>query len=318
MKQDTKLEMGLKSYDDIFKLNTGKDGKAEMVVVLSIDDIDDFKDHPFKIKNDEKMEEMVESVKQNGILLPVLVRPKGDRKYEMISGHRRKFACNLAGKKEIPAIVRELTDDEATILMVDSNMQREEILPSEKAFAYKMKLEAMKHQGKRADLENETSTPVVEKLNNRTSASIIGEQNNESAEQIRRYIRLTYLIPELLELVDEKRIAFRPAVELSFLKLEEQEVVLDCIKCLDCTPSLAQAIDMKKRSQENSLTAEKIDEIMSIEKANQIPKLKLNEERFEKVIPSKYVTTQQKEDYLYMCAEYVQKRERMKQQQLSR
>ena len=176
----------------------------------------------------------------------------------------------------------------------------------------------MKHQGKRADLENETSTPVEEKLNNRTSASIIGEQNNESAEQIRRYIRLTYLIPELLELVDEKRIAFRPAVELSFLKLEEQEVVLDCIKCLDCTPSLAQAIDMKKRSQENSLTAEKIDEIMSIEKANQIPKLKLNEERFEKVIPSKYVTTQQKEDYLYMCAEYVQKRERMKQQQLSR
>lgn len=146
MKQDTKLEMGLKSYDDIFKLNTGKDGKAEMVVVLSIDDIDDFKDHPFKIKNDEKMEEMVESVKQNGILLPVLVRPKGERKYEMISGHRRKFACNLAGKKEIPAIVRELTDDEATILMVDSNMQREEILPSEKAFAYKMKLEAMKHQ----------------------------------------------------------------------------------------------------------------------------------------------------------------------------
>lgn len=318
MKQDTKLEMGLKSYDDIFKLNTGKDGKAEMVVVLSIDDIDDFKDHPFKIKNDEKMQEMVESVKQNGILLPVLVRQKGDRKYEMISGHRRKFACNLAGKKEIPAIVRELTDDEATILMVDSNMQREEILPSEKAFAYKMKLEAMKHQGKRADLENETSTPVEEKLNNRTSASIIGEQNNESAEQIRRYIRLTYLIPELLELVDEKRIAFRPAVELSFLKLEEQEVVLDCIKCLDCTPSLAQAIDMKKRSQENSLTAEKIDEIMSIEKANQIPKLKLNEERFEKVIPSKYVTTQQKEDYLYMCAEYVQKRERMKQQQLSR
>ncbi len=312
MKQDTKLEMGLKSYDDIFKLNTGKDGKAEMVVVLSIDDIDDFKNHPFKIKNDEKMQEMVESVKQNGILLPVLVRPKGERGYEMISGHRRKFACNLAGKKEIPAIVRELTDDEATILMVDSNMQREEILPSERAFAYKMKLEAMKHQGK--DI-NETCDPMEHKLKSR---EVLANEVGDSASNVQRYIRLTYLIPELLELVDEKRIAFRPAVELSFLKLEEQEVVLDCIKCLDCTPSLAQAIDMKKRSQENSLTADKIDEIMSIEKANQIPKLKLNEERFEKVIPSKYVTTQQKEDYLYMCAEYVQKRERMKQQQLSR
>ena len=317
--KEQKQDMKLPKLDDLFTTQEERDyAVAEKVQEIDISKISNFPDHPFKVNDDEKMQEMVKSIKEYGVILPVIVRPKEDGTYEMISGHRRKRACELAGVKQIRCIVKNLSDDEATILMVDSNIQREEILPSEKAFAYKMKLEAMKHQGKRADLENETSTPVEEKLNNRTSASIIGEQNNESAEQIRRYIRLTYLIPELLELVDEKRIAFRPAVELSFLKLEEQEVVLDCIKCLDCTPSLAQAIDMKKRSQENSLTAEKIDEIMSIEKANQIPKLKLNEERFEKVIPSKYVTTQQKEDYLYMCAEYVQKRERMKQQQLSR
>ena len=317
--KEQKQDMKLPKLDDLFTTQEERDyNNSEKVQEIDISKIFNFPDHPFKVNDDDKMKEMVKSVKEYGVILPVIVRPKENGTYEMISGHRRKRACELAGVKQIRCIVKNLSDDEATILMVDSNIQREEILPSEKAFAYKMKLNAMKHQGKRADLENETSTPVEEKLNNRTSASIIGEQNNESAEQIRRYIRLTYLIPELLELVDEKRIAFRPAVELSFLKLEEQEVVLDCIKCLDCTPSLAQAIDMKKRSQENSLTAEKIDEIMSIEKANQIPKLKLNEERFEKVIPSKYVTTQQKEDYLYMCAEYVQKRERMKQQQLSR
>ena len=318
---EQKPKMKLPTLDDYLMPNGEiKIDKDDTLVDIPIKLIKDFPNHPFKVKDDEKMNDLVESVKERGVLYPLLVRPRSDGTYELISGHRRKRAAQKLNIDSVKCIVKDLTDDEATILMVDSNIQREEVLPSEKAFAYKMKLEALKHQGKRTDLEEDTtSAPMEQKLNyENTSRQQLADESNESREQIRRYIRLTYLIPELLNLVDEKRIAFRPAVELSFLKLEEQEVVLDCIKCLDCTPSLAQAIDMKKRSQENSLTADKIDEIMSIEKANQIPKLKLNEERFEKVIPSKYVTTQQKEDYLYMCAEYVQKKEKMKQQQLSR
>lgn len=297
MKQDTKLEMGLKSYDDIFKLNTGKDGKAEMVVVLSIDDIDDFKNHPFKIKNDEKMQEMVESVKQNGILLPVLVRPKGERGYEMISGHRRKFACNLAGKKEIPAIVRELTDDEATILMVDSNMQREEILPSEKAFAYKMKLLALSHQGKRNDL---TSCQVGTKFR---SDIFLAEKSDDSARQIQRYIRLTELIPDLLEKVDKKIIAFNPAVEISYLKENEQYILLDYIEYNDATPTHSQAINLKKLSLSGKLDENKIDEILSEEKPNQVPMMKFNERRIRSVLP-KNIERDKIEDYVIKSIEF--------------
>ena len=199
-------EMKLPKLDDLFTNQAQRDyEKAEKVEEIDISKISDFPNHPFKVNDDDKMEEMVKSIKQYGVILPVIVRPKENGTYEMISGHRRKRACELAGVKQIRSIVKDLSDDEATILMVDSNIQREEILPSEKAFAYKMKLEAMRHQGKRVDLlEDETSTPMVEKLKGKTSVRLLGEQNNESAEQIRRYIRLTHLIPELLEQVDYK------------------------------------------------------------------------------------------------------------------
>ena len=224
--KEQEQKMKLPKLDDLFTIQEQRDyEKAEKVEEINISSIKDFPNHPFKVINDEKMQEMVKSVKEYGVILPVIVRPKEDGTYEMISGHRRKRACELAGIKQIRCIVKDLTDDEATILMVDSNIQREEILPSEKAFAYKLKLEAMKHQGKRIDLEeNETSTPVVSKL--RTD-EILGEEVGESRENIRRYIRLTYLIPELLEEVDNKRIAFRPAVELSYLEEDYQYVVLN-------------------------------------------------------------------------------------------
>ena len=211
-----------------------------------------------------EMEDMVKSVKEYGVILPVIVRPKEDGTYEMISGHRRKIACELAGMKQIRCIVKNLTDDEATILMVDSNIQREEILPSEKAFAYKMKLEAMKHQGKRVDLEEDTtSDPMGWKLE---SANKLGAEVGESMTNLRRYIRLTYLIPELLEQVDLKRIAFRPAVELSYLSEENQYVVQNIFEFDEVTPSLSQAIRLKKLEQEGHLTEEKIEEIMQQEK----------------------------------------------------
>ena len=299
MKQDTKLEMGLKSYDDIFKLNTGKDGKAEMVVVLSIDDIDDFKNHPFKIKNDEKMQEMVESVKQNGILLPVLVRPKGERGYEMISGHRRKFACNLAGKKEIPAIVRELTDDEATILMVDSNMQREEILPSERAFAYKMKLEAMKHQGKA------TSSQLGTKLR---TLDAMGKEVDESRNQIHRYIRLTYLIPSILQMVDDGRIAFNPAVEISYMTEEHQTWLKEEMDMCDATPSLVQSRTLKDMSRNGTLTENYLHTLLTEEKPNQRQKFFLNQSDVQQYFPSSYTPQQMQNVIISLLRNWEHKR----------
>ena len=223
MKEQDK-KMVLPKLDDLFTSQEQRDNPVvDEVKEIELYKIGEFPDHPFRVIDDDKMEEMVKSVKEYGVLLPVIVRKRGEGNYQMISGHRRKRACELAGIDKIKCIVKELTDDEATILMVDSNIQREEILPSEKAFAYKLKLEAMKHQGKRIDLEeNETSTPVVAKL--RTD-EILGNEVGESRENIRRYIRLTYLIPELLEEVDNKRIAFRPAVELSYLSEENQYVV---------------------------------------------------------------------------------------------
>ena len=223
MKEQDK-KMVLPKLDDLFTSQEQRDNPVvDEVKEIELYKIGEFPDHPFRVLDDDKMEEMVKSVKEYGVLLPVIVRKRGEGNYQMISGHRRKRACELAGIDKIKCIVKDLTDDEATILMVDSNIQREEILPSEKAFAYKLKLEAMKHQGKRVDLEeNETSTPVVAKL--RTD-EILGNEVGESRENIRRYIRLTYLIPELLEQVDKKRIAFRPAVELSYLSEENQYVV---------------------------------------------------------------------------------------------
>ena len=230
----------------------------------------------------------------------------------MISGHRRKEASKLAGKQEINAIIENVDDDTATIMMVDSNMQREKVLPSERAFAYKMKLEALKHQGQRNDL---TLSPMATKLD---TAKKVAEENGEGRDQVFRYIRLTYLIPEILDMVDEEKIAFRPAVEISYLTDEEQYQLLDAMELNEATPSLAQAIDLKRRSQEGKLTSDTIDTIIAKEKPNQIPKMKINEERFLSIIPRKYDTLQKQEDFLYMCVQEHLQREKKKQQNLSR
>lgn len=313
-------EMKLPKLDDLFTSQAQRDyEKAEKVEEIDINKIADFPNHPFKVQDDDKMDEMVKSVKQYGVILPVIVRPKDDGTYEMISGHRRKRACELAGIKQIRCIVKDLSDDEAVILMVDSNIQREEILPSEKAFAYKMKLEAMKHQGKRIDLlEDETSTPMVEKLKGKTSVGMLGEQNNESAEQIRRYIRLTYLIPELLEQVDLKRIAFRPAVELSYLSEDNQYVLLNIFEFDEVTPSLSQAIRLKKLEQEGNLTEEKIEEIMQQEKPNQKEFIKIHNEKIEKYIPTKIKESGKVEDFIIQCVEEHNKREKLRQERSAR
>ena len=247
--------------------------------MLPISDISNFPNHPYKVEDNEELELMKESIKEGGVKQPVIVRRKEDGGYEMISGHRRKLASEILGLKEIPAIVRDLTKDEATILMVDSNIQREKVLPSEKAFAYKLKMEALKHQGKRNDL---TSSQVGTKL--RTDEKI-AKEFGESRNQVQRYIRLTELTKELLDMVDIGRIAFSPAVEISYLNEEEQCVLLSCINMYQATPSQAQAIHLKKLSQSGNLTAEKIEEIMEEQKANQKEKYNISYERFEKYLP---------------------------------
>ena len=315
--KEQEQKMKLPKLDDLFTIQEQRDyEKAETVEEINISSIKDFPNHPFKVINDEKMQEMVKSVKEYGVILPVIVRPKEDGTYEMISGHRRKRACELAGIKQIRCIVKDLTDDEATILMVDSNIQREEILPSEKAFAYKLKLEAMKHQGKRIDLEeNETSTPVVSKL--RTD-EILGEEVGESRENIRRYIRLTYLIPELLEEVDNKRIAFRPAVELSYLEEDYQYVVLNKLQYDEVSPSLSQAITLKKMQQEGTISEEKIENLLDKEKPNQKEFIKIHNDRIEKYIPTKVKDSGKIEDFIIQCVEEHNKRERLKQERNAR
>ena len=301
--------MKLPKLDDLFTSQAQRDYEnAEKVEEIDICKISNFPEHPFKVVNDDKMEEMVKSVKEYGVILPVIVRPKENGTYEMISGHRRKRACELAGVKQIRCIVKNLTDDEATILMVDSNIQREEILPSEKAFAYKMKLEAMKHQGKQLD---STSDPMEQKL---TTREIIANNNGESASNIQRYIRLTYLVPELLEQVDLKRIAFRPAVELSYLSEENQYVVLNIFEFNEATPSLSQAIRLKKLEQEGNLTEENIEEILGQEKPNQKEFIKIHNERIEKYIPTKVKESGKVEDFIIQCVEEHNKREKLRQE----
>lgn len=254
------------------------------------------------------MTEMAESIREYGVLVPALVRQKANGSYEMVAGHRRKCASRLAGMKEIPCIVRNLTDDEAIIIMIDSNLQRERILPSEKAYAYKMKLEAMKRQGKRTDL---TSVPLAQKLK-RTSREKLGDQVGESQDQVRRYIRLTELIEPLLDLVDENKIAFRPAVELSYLNKDEQEQLLDAMQYEDCTPSLAQATKIKQFSQENKLSEAVILSILQEEKPNQVEKIKIPKERISKFFP-KGTPEKKIEETIVKALELYQKRERQKQ-----
>lgn len=291
-------KMPLPKLDDLFTTEEERtNDKLEKVIDIKISDIDDFPDHPFKVIENEEMYNMRDSIKENGVLVPALVRQKTNGRYEMVSGHRRKFASLLANKDTLPCIVRDLTDDEAIIIMVDSNVQREEILPSEKAFAYKMKLEALNHQGKRTDL---TSSQVGTKL--RTDEKI-GVEYGDSRNTVQRFIRLTELIPELLDLVDEKQIALSPAVELSFLKDEEQYAVLDCIECNVATPSHAQAIRLKKMSQEGTLTTDEIEDILSEEKPNQIPKIKFNADRIRNVLP-KNVEEKKIEDFVVKAIEF--------------
>ena len=292
-------KMPLPKLDDLFTTEEERtNDKLEKVIDIKISDIDDFPDHPFKVIENEDMFNMRDSIKENGVLVPALVRQKSDGRYEMVSGHRRKYASQLANKETLPCIVRNLTDDEAVIIMVDSNLQREEILPSEKGFAYKMKLEALSHQGKRNDLTSDQVGPKLIRSN-----ELLSNDVGESISNIKRYIRLTELIPELLELVDEKQIALSPAVELSFLKDEEQYAVLDCIECNVATPSHAQAIRLKKMSQEGTLTTDEIEDILSEEKPNQIPKMKFNADRIRNVLP-KNIEEKKIEDFVVNAIEF--------------
>ena len=315
--KEQKQEMKLPKLDDFFTTQAERDyDNAEKVETIDISKIKNFPDHPFKVLDDDKMEEMVKSIKEYGVILPVIVRPKEDGTYEMISGHRRKRACELAGVKQIRAIVKDLSDDEATILMVDSNIQREEILPSEKAFAYKMKLEAMKHQGKRVDLEEDTTyRPMGDKLK---SAEIMGQEIGESARTIQRYIRLIYLIPELLEEVDNKRIAFRPAVELSYLEEDYQYVVLNKLQYDEVSPSLSQAITLKKMQQEGTISEERIENLLDKEKPNQKEFIKIHNDRIEKYIPNKIKESGKVEDFIIQCVEEHNKREKLRQERNAR
>ena len=287
--------------DDLFSTDESRaEAQLEKVVTLNPVDITDFPNHPFKVKQDEAMAEMADSVKQYGVLVPALVRPKADGGYEMVAGHRRKCAATLAGITEMPCIVRNLTDDEATIIMVDSNLQRETILPSEKAFAYKMKLEAIKRQGERTDL---TSSPLDKKLKGLTSAQQVSQKSGDSQPQIYRYIRLTELIPPMLDMVDNGKIAFRPAVELSYLSKEQQQSLYDTMECEDCTPSLAQAIKMKEFSRDGKLTEEVILSIMQEEKPNQREKPAFRDERITRLIP-KSIPRGQETDFVIRALEF--------------
>lgn len=299
MKNVQKIDLGLTGYDELFMNDAErKENKLPRIYDVPISEIDDFPDHPFKVKIDEDMDQLVQSIKERGIITPVTLRPKEDGRYEIVSGHRRKKACELAGLDTVKAEVREMTRDEAIILMVESNLQRSTILPSEKAFSYKMRLEAMKRQGQRTDL---TSSPVGTKFE-RSSDEITAE-TGDSRNQVHRYIRLTELIPELLQLVDESRIAFRPAVELSYLKKEEQSALLEEISYTDATPSLAQAIKMKKFSNEGKLSQEVIESIMSEEKPNQKEKINIKYEDARKFIPAS-VPYDKTGDYIMKALEY--------------
>lgn len=271
------INMTLPTADDLFSTQEERDeGKRESVREIALEEISDFPDHPFKVRMDEEMQEMAESVKQYGILVPALVREKPEGGYEMIAGHRRKMASELAEQATMPCLVRNLTDDEAIIVMVDSNLQREKILPSEKAFAYRMKLDAMNRQGQRTDL---TLTPSVSKL--RTNETL-AQQVGESRETIRRYIRLTELIQPILDMVDDGQVAMRPAVELSYLPKEQQEILYDTMQSEDCTPSHVQAIKMRKFSEEGKLDKDVIFSIMMEEKPNQVEQFKMPMKRIDK------------------------------------
>ena len=290
-----KKEMKLAAYEDIFSSEESRqDDKRERVLELAPTELKPFKDHPFRVQDDAELQKLAESIREHGILSPLITRPADDG-YELVSGHRRKLAAEIVGLDTLPVLVREMTDDEAVVLMVDSNIQRENLLPSEKAFAYKMKLEAMKRQGKRTDL---TSVQVAPKL----STELIGDKEGISKDTVKRFIRLTELLPELMQMVDDKRIAFSPAVELSYLKPDEQKDLLSMIQAQDCTPSLSQAMKMKKLSQIGRLSQDVIFSVMTEEKPNQKEQVRIPTEKLRQYFPKHY-TTEQMEQALFKLLE---------------
>lgn len=298
--RETKIE--LTAYDDLFQTDESREEeKLSKIRDIPISEIDEFPDHPFKVLMDEDMEQLVESIKRNGVMTPATVRLKEDGRYELISGHRRKKACELAGLETLKCEVKELTRDEAIIVMVESNLQRSVILPSEKAFAYKMRLEAMNRQAGRPSKDN--LTPMVSDLDTTRTNEKLGKEVGESREQIRRYIRLTELVLEILQMVDERQIAFRPAVEISYLTEEQQYTLLEAMEYNDATPSLAQAIKMKKYNQDGKLTSEVIQSIMEEEKPNQKEKPAFRDERITKLIP-KTVPKGQETDFVVKALEF--------------
>lgn len=298
--RETKIE--LTAYDDLFQTDESREeAKLSKIRDIPISEIDEFPDHPFKVLMDEDMEQLVESIKRNGVMTPATVRLKENGRYELISGHRRKKACELAELETLKCEVKELTRDEAIIVMVESNLQRSVILPSEKAFAYKMRLEAMNRQAGRPSKDN--LTPMVSDLDTTRTNEKLGKEVGESREQIRRYIRLTELVPEILQMVDERQIAFRPAVEISYLTEEQQYTLLEAMEYNDATPSLAQAIKMKKYNQDGKLTSEVIQSIMEEEKPNQKEKPAFRDERITKLIP-KTVPRGQETDFVVKALEF--------------
>ena len=303
MRDKPKLDLGLTAYDELFKDDKEiKEGRLPKIYDIPIELIDDFPDHPFKVRMDEDMDQLVESIKERGLITPITLRPKDDGRYEIVSGHRRKKACEIAGLSVLKADVREMSRDEAIILMVESNLQRSTILPSEKAFSYKMRLEALKRQGKRTDL---TSAPVGPKLSEVSSRQVANEAG-DSRTQVQRYIRLTELTPDLLDLVDEGAIALRPAVELSYLTCDEQEMVYNQILACDCTPSHAQAIRLRKFSEDGRLTDAVVESIMQEEKPNQKEKIHLPYVQLRKYIPES-VSYDDTRDYIMQALEFYQK-----------
>ncbi|MDU4785949.1 MAG: ParB/RepB/Spo0J family partition protein [Clostridiaceae bacterium] len=312
MSRKKDIDLDLTGFAELFMNDEGRaESRLPRIYDIPLSEIDDFPNHPFKVKMDEDMNQLVQSVKERGVITPITLRQKEDGRYEIVSGHRRRKACELAGLARVPAEIKELSRDEAIILMVESNLQRSIILPSEKAFSYKMRLEAMKRQGQRTDL---TSDPMGPKSGERSNEKL-AEVVNESSSQIKRYIRLTELIPELLDMVDENKIAFRPAVELSYLTETEQHNLLNSISYNDATPSLPQAIRLKEFSKAGKLSAEVIEAILGEEKPNQKEKISFKAERLRPYIPST-VPLEKTEDYIIKALEYYQRaRERQKREQ---
>ena len=299
--------INLKPLDDLFSTEESRaDAQREKVQEIPLGELHPFRNHPFKVKDDAAMQDTVDSVREYGVLVPAIARPDPNGGYELIAGHRRHHASELAGKETMPVIVRDLDDDAATIIMVDSNLQREELLPSERAFAYKMKLEAMKHQGERLDL---TSAQVGRKLENRESREILAEQVGQSRNQISRFIRLTELIPTLLDMVDERKIALNPAVELSYLKKEEQILLLEAMDSEQATPSLSQAQRLKKFSQQKMLSLDVMRAVMSEEKKTDLDRVTLKNETLRKYFPKSYTPKQMEDTIIKLLEGWYKKRQ---------